>query len=129
MYKGKHKYGFGIPEGAFYPMKMVNDFIAFMENWLESHGENSTYIVNMKLYAEAFWLQYYALNLADPPPPSDIDYQLAQPPCWRHIITDQGHDSVPMDELKLVMEGADLPVAGPNGPLWSNYYAVKRVNR
>jgi len=118
--EGRHKLGWGQPEGAFYPMKLVRDFDVYMKSWMQTNGYNESYLVDMKLYAEAFWFQHYALNLADPQPPKEFDYESTLPICWRHIITDQGHDSVPMDELEKVMEGKDK---------WANYYAVKRVNR
>merc|ERR1719343_1174304 len=47
--------GWGQPEGAFFPMSMVNDFNEYVDSWLAKTHQTFQVILDVRCYVEAFW--------------------------------------------------------------------------
>lgn len=119
----KNVYGWGQPEGSFFPFSMVKDFKAMMDQHLRKERDSGSGIYDAKCYFENVWLQTYALNYADVPegPEYEERRKKSTPLCLNSIhYGDKENDAIEMDQLKAVMAGKD----------WAQgFYAVKRVNR
>jgi hypothetical protein len=124
--------GWGQPEGAYFPMKMVHDFNAYMDGWLEKTHQKDSAVLDVRIYIEAFWLPTYALNFATDLPEESVggDFSL----CYRHMVevaANYDKDSVPIEEVKDLIAGKEFihNVVSGKDVRSAQYFAVKRVNR
>lgn len=121
MFDKKGLHGHGQPEGAFYPMSTVLSLGRLLNGFLLSTGQSLEVSVAQYLtYFEASWLQTYALNMDEPPPPAMNE--MGDPPCFRqcHASKDDNLDSVYIEDVHRTMDGKDD---------FENFYSVKRVSR
>lgn len=125
--EGKQLYGWGQPEGSFFPMKVLQGFNDMLDKHLQNSHDNGAGIYEAKCLFENVWLQTYALNYELVPAESLVDSRLdnatSTPLCLNWLmpggtLADKDRDSIPMDKIDAVMKGE-----------YENYYAVKRVNR
>merc|ERR1719356_1054546 len=124
--------GWGQPEGAFFPMKMVHDFNDYLDAWLERSHQNFNVVLDVRIYVEAFWLPTYALNFAKDIPEASVGADFAL--CYRHMVETVAHydkDSVPLNEVKDLIAGKEFihDAINDRDRRAEQYYAVKRVNR
>merc|ERR1719343_897644 len=124
--------GWGQPEGAFFPMRMVHDFNNYLDAWLEQTNQDFNAVLDVDTYIEAFWLPTYALNLASDIPEESVGGNF--PLCYRHMvetIANYDKDSVPLNEVKDLAGGAEFIHDAINDRDFpsASYYSVKRVNR
>lgn len=115
-------YGWGQPEGSFYPMSMVRNFYKVMINFFAVDGlPEEHWFQEIRCYMEAFSMQTYAINFEDEVQRNMTFYKDSKSLSWNHVTYgDKDHDSCPKDEIIAIHEGK-------RG--WEPYYAVKRVNR
>lgn len=119
----KNLYGYGQPEGSFFPFLVVKHFKQMMDNHLKFAHDDGSGIHEAKCYFENVWLQTYALNWEFIPEGRDEEEkeQEMKPLSLNRIhYGDKENDCVDMKDVKGVMKGKDD---------YKDYYAVKRVNR
>merc|ERR1719277_2804125 len=99
----KHLYGWGQPEGSFFPFSMVKDFKGMMDQHLQREHDSGSGIYDAKCYFENVWLQTYALNYAEVPqgPENEQKREYMTHLCKNRIE----YDTIPMSEVRAVMEG------------------------
>jgi len=121
--------GWGQPEGAFFPMRMVRHFNKYADAWLSRTHQTYQAILDVKIDVEAFWLPTYALNFAKDIPEKSVGGNFAL--CYRHMVDSSKNDSVPIEEIKDLIAGEKFIHDTIDNKLIpaAPFYAVKRVNR
>lgn len=130
LFSRREVYGWGQPEGSFFPFSVVQNFDRMMTEHLKEVHDNGSGISDAACYFENVWLQTYALNWENVPDgPEFQEKREKMTPLCRNYITygDKENDSVPMEELEKVLKGSDEK--GPGAATYEYYFAVKRVNR
>lgn len=124
LYKGPRGgiHSWGVPEGSFFPMRLVNEFVHLAASWLSTNGLTESYFADADCYFEASYLQVYAQNWYEPAPPPRTE--LPGSLCYRHFVTGKAEDAVPIEDIQKVMLAVD-----DEHEKWSSYYSVKRIAR
>lgn len=109
--KIKKIYGWGQPEGSFFPFSMVKQFERKMTRHSQDMDDNGSGIFRAKCPLESTWLQTYALNWESVPEGLEFEERRkAMTPLCRNLISDgekENGDSRKMSEVSKVMRGQE----------------------
>jgi len=115
--------GWGAHEGAFYPMRTVKGFIAYLDEYItEMSLSIQKDVVEANDDAEEWWLQTYMVNRE--PWKEEYGPTLS--------LFDTSGDSCSIEAVEKVSKGLKPPPPPYNDKLWNEkwgFYAVKRVAR
>lgn len=113
----KKVYGYGQPEGSFFPFAAVKRFKVMMDRHLREVHDDGSGIYNASCYFENAWLQTYVLNYEHVPEGPENDQMREN---ITHLSLNKLDGPFAISEVRAVMDGQGD---------YKGYFAIKRVER